>query len=158
MRGWLVPATISVLPPRSAWTTPEHPVLLFFDAECHFCSRWVNRVHQADTARRIRLATLQGSAFRQLGEEYPQANGVHAVVALLRDSRGREQFLTRSEAIHAVVRGLPGFRWFELALDLFPIPIADLGYRLVARFRGSPFVKLTIRNTETLANHDLFLD
>jgi len=54
---------------------------------------------------------------------------------------GGENFLVRSEAIREVIKGLPEFRVFEIALQIFPTFLSDIGYRIFSKLRAPLFGK-----------------
>ena len=108
-------------------TTERHPLLLFFDGECAFCNRWVNRVKAADHAHRIRYGTKQGQTFRVVAQAHPQLANVESIVLVKRRGAGGEDFLVRSAAIREIIDGLPGFGLFERLLKVVPLPFPTLG-------------------------------
>ena len=116
-------------------TTERHPLLLFFDGECAFCNRWVNKVKLADHQHRMRYGTKQGRTFQQLLQTHPELANVESVVLVKRRADGGEDFLVRSPAIREVMKGLPKFRLFEIVLQIIPTPISDLGYRIFSKLR-----------------------
>ena len=126
-------------PKRESLTSERYPLLLFFDGECAFCNRWVNRVKEADRAHRIRFGTKQGKTFQQVKQAHPEVANVESVVLVLRQTDGGEKFLVRSPAIRELLKGLPEFRFFELMLQIFPTPISDFGYHIFAKMRTRLF-------------------
>lgn len=122
-------------------TSERYPLLLFFDGDCAFCNRWVNRVKEADHAHRIRFGTKQGKTFQRVAAEHPELARVESVVLVARQPDGGEDFLVRSAAIREVIRGLPEFRAFEAVLQIFPTPISNLGYRIFSKLRAPLFGK-----------------
>src|SRR5271169_6753091 len=108
-------------------TSERHPLLLFFDGECAFCNRWVNKVKVADHQHRMRYGAKQGRTFQQLLQSHPEFANVESVVLVKRRADGEgENFLVRAPAIREVIAGLPGFRFFELLLRIIPSPITNL--------------------------------
>jgi predicted DCC family thiol-disulfide oxidoreductase YuxK len=123
-------------------TSERHPLLLFFDGECAFCNRWVNKVKIADHARRMRYGTKQGRTFQHLLQTHPDLAKVDSVVLVKRRADGDgEDFLVRASAIREVIAGLPGFRFFEVLLRIIPSPITNLGYRIFSKLRTPLFGK-----------------
>ena len=122
-------------------TSERYPMLLFFDGECAFCNRWVNRVKEADHAHRIRFGTKQGHTFQQVAQARPDLARAESVVLVLRRPDDTEDYLVRSAAIREVIKGLPEFRFFEVMLQIFPTPISDLGYRIFSKLRAPLFGK-----------------
>jgi predicted DCC family thiol-disulfide oxidoreductase YuxK len=122
-------------------TSERFPLLLFFDGECAFCNRWVNRVKLADHAHRMRFGTKQGRTFQQVAQAHPELANVDSVVLVKRRDDGGEDFLVRSAAIREVIAGLPEFRFFEVLLRIVPAPLSNLGYRIFSKLRTPLFGK-----------------
>jgi predicted DCC family thiol-disulfide oxidoreductase YuxK len=120
-------------------TTPEHPLLLFYDGDCSFCARWVESVMRADSAHRIRVGKQQGTTFQRVRERFPKLGKLESVVLVKRRPGYGEEFFTRSTAIRKLIDGLPGFRIFATILHLVPTPLSDLGYWIVAKLREPLF-------------------
>jgi predicted DCC family thiol-disulfide oxidoreductase YuxK len=123
-------------------TSERHPLLLFFDGECAFCNRWVNKVKLADHQHRMRYGTKQGKTFQQLAQAHPELANVDSVVLVKRRVDGEgEIFLVRAPAIREVIAGLPEFRAFEILLRIIPSPVTNLGYRIFSKLRTPLFGK-----------------
>ncbi len=150
--------TLSETPRRDSLTSERHPLLLFFDGECAFCNRWVNRVKLADHAHRMRYGAKQGRTFQQLAETHPELANVDSVVLVKRRVDGNEDFLVRSAAIREVIKGLPEFRLFELILRLVPTPLSDLGYRIFSKLRTPLFGKWHHCRVPLEQDHELYVD
>ena len=145
-------------PRQESLTSERHPFLLFFDGQCAFCDRWVNRVRAADHAGRMRFGTKQGRTFRQLAEAHPELAHVESVVLLKRRGDGGEDYLVRSAAIQVLVQGLPQFRFFALVLSVTPTPLADVGYRIFSKFRTRIFGRLAQCRVPSAEERHLFLE
>ena len=129
-------------PQTTGLTSARYPLLLFFDGECAFCNRWVNKVKLADHQHRMRYGTKQGRTFQQIAQgPQSQLANVESVVLVERREDGVENFLVRSAAIREVIKGLPEFRAFEIALQIFPDFISDIGYRIFSKLRAPLFGK-----------------
>jgi predicted DCC family thiol-disulfide oxidoreductase YuxK len=122
-------------------TSERHPLLLFFDGECAFCNRWVNRVRLADRQHRMRYGAKQGRTFQQLAQTRPELANVESVVLVKRRADGDEDFLVRAPAIREVIAGLPEFRFFAFPLRIIPAPMTNLGYRIFSKLRTPLFGK-----------------
>jgi predicted DCC family thiol-disulfide oxidoreductase YuxK len=123
-------------------TSERFPLLLFFDGECSFCNRWVNKVKLADHQHRMRYGVKQGKTFQHLLQSHPELANVESVVLVERRADGEgENFLVRSAAIREVIKGLPEFRVFEIVLRIFPDFISDIGYRIFSKLRTPLFGK-----------------
>ena len=136
----------------------QFPKLLFYDGDCSFCARWVEKVMVADPAHRIRFSKLQGQAFQRVAAAHPELDKRDTVVLLQRKPDGQEKFYTRSTAIRKTIHGLPAFRFFSFILHIVPTPIADLGYRIVANLR-EPLFGFWANQRPRLEDHrEVFLD
>ncbi len=142
----------------AALTSPEHPLLLFFDGECAFCDRWVMRLKQADRAHRIRFATKQGATFQRVIQARPEFARVASVVVVARRADGSEEFLIRSPAVRELIRGLPGFGFFSALLAVTPTPLANIGYGIFSRLRTRLFGRLDQCRVPTPEERALYLD
>jgi len=145
-------------PGLEALTSIEHPLLLLFDGECAFCTRWIARVKKADKLRRIRYATKQGPTFQRVARAHPEVAHVDSVVLVARNVEGGEDFLSRSTAIRTLIDGLPGFRLFALVLHLVPTPISNLGYAIFSKLRTPLFGKWHECRYPIENDKELFLD
>ena len=142
----------------TALTSGQHPFLLFFDGQCAFCARWVNRVRAADHAGCMRFATKQGATFQQVAQIHPEIAHIESVVLVKRRADGGEDFLVRSAAIRELVHGLPRFRFFEIILQIFPTFLSDIGYRIFSKVRTPIFGRLDQCRVPSAEEKHLFLD
>jgi predicted DCC family thiol-disulfide oxidoreductase YuxK len=139
-------------------TTPRHPHALFFDGECCFCNRWVGRLLRADLGRRTRFGAKQGTTFQRFAAERPEAANVESIILVRRDEQGGEHILTRSSAVHAAIRGLPGYTFASAFLALTPRPLADFGYGIFSKLRKRLFGTQDLCDVIKPADRELFLD
>lgn len=114
--------------------TSEGISVVFFDGVCGLCNTTVDFVLLRDRAHRFRFAPLQGETARQ---ELPEDELQRLDTLVLRDSTG---IYRRSSAVVRIAWGLPGI-WPLLGwlLWLVPLPLRNLGYRIVSRYRLSWF-------------------
>jgi len=106
--------------------------VLFFDGDCAFCTKSVNRVFDLDRKGVIDFSPLQGGFSRARGLERhadPQAG----TMVLLRETDGA--VFLRSDALIELGRALGG--WCKVALLGFLIPkcLRDAAYKWIARNR-----------------------
>jgi predicted DCC family thiol-disulfide oxidoreductase YuxK len=139
-------------------TSERYPMLLFFDGECAFCNRWVNRVKDADHAHRIRFGTKQGQTFQQVAKDHPDLAKAESVLLVVRRYDGHEDFLIRSAAVREVIAGLPEFRFFEVVLQIFPAFLSDIGYRIFSKLRTPLFGKWHHCRVPIEEDKQLFVD
>ncbi|RYD23810.1 MAG: DUF393 domain-containing protein [Verrucomicrobiaceae bacterium] len=106
--------------------------VLFFDGDCAFCSRSVQRAFRLDRKGKLFFAPLQGKLAAEMGfAEHAAKDGGTMVV--LRES-DRKVFY-KSDALIEVARVLGGW-WHLAALARFiPKPLRDFVYSLIANNR-----------------------
>jgi predicted DCC family thiol-disulfide oxidoreductase YuxK len=152
-------STLTALQTQEGLTSERYPMLLFFDGECAFCNRWVNKVKQADHAHRIRFGTKQGPTFQQqVVPNHPDLAKAESVLLVVRRADGSEDFLVRSAAIREVIKGLPKFRLFEVVLQIFPTFLSDIGYRIFSKLRAPLFGKWHHCRVPLEEDKQLFVD
>ncbi|MGH9546783.1 MAG: thiol-disulfide oxidoreductase DCC family protein [Terriglobales bacterium] len=113
-----------------------YPVLLY-DGVCGLCNRVVQFVLKRDPSARIRFASLQSDyAARILQPHGLDSRDLNTIYFI--DQSGK--VLARSSAVISILRELGG-RWRALAvaLSIFPKPLRDWGYGVVARHRYRVF-------------------
>jgi predicted DCC family thiol-disulfide oxidoreductase YuxK len=143
---------------RENLTSERYPLLLFFDGECAFCDRWVNRVKAADQGQRLRYGTKQGETFRQVARIRPHLAKIESIVLVKRRADGGEDFFIRSAATREIIRGLPEFRSFALILRAVPAPLSDLGYRIFSKLRKPLFGQLSHCRVPLEQEMELFVE
>jgi predicted DCC family thiol-disulfide oxidoreductase YuxK len=117
----------------SAW--PDDDVILY-DGVCVFCSRWIRFVAARDRDKRFRFTAIQSPYGTRLAQAFgidPQDPDTNAVI------HGGVAFF-KSDGALTVLSHLPGWGWVR-ALRLFPKPLRDAVYNVVARNRYRIFGK-----------------
>lgn len=115
-------------------TSPEETAsraIVFFDGVCGLCNSTVDFLIARDRFNRLAYAPLQGeTADRLLSEDLRQ----NLRTLVLRTEEGRQY--VRSAAVVRMLWRLGGV-WMMLAalLWVIPLPLRDLGYRLVSTWR-----------------------
>jgi len=135
----------------SAHSEAEHrQPILFFDGVCGLCNRFVDFMLRVDSKYLFRYAPLQGETAQRLLGRDSEAGGGEAGGPTPRDSRAdapssddprsfifldKDRHFEQSNAVlHALIR--LGGAWRLIAvLYIFPRPLRDLVYRIVARNR-----------------------
>jgi predicted DCC family thiol-disulfide oxidoreductase YuxK len=126
--------------------------VVYFDGVCGLCNRFVDFVLSRDRRGAIRFAPLQGDTAKH--RSIAVAPNLDTVV--WSDSRGRE-FL-RSAAAVRVLWQLGGvWRLIGWLLWLIPLPLRDLGYRMIAANRYRLFGKKETCRMPTPAERARFL-
>ena len=104
---------------------------MFFDGVCALCSATVDFIIQHDRDQRLACAPLQGETAAQL---LPEAIRQELNTLVLRRQDGRQY--TRSAAAVRILWALGGvWKLAAAMLWLVPLPLRNLGYRLVAKWR-----------------------
>lgn len=119
--------------PSAAPREPEHVVL--YDGTCGFCHRTVQWIVAADARGQFHFAPLQGPTAAALRARHPALPDDLDSVVYVDRSTGTERVFVRADAILRVAERLDRRPWWTPWLRALPRPLADLGYRLVARNR-----------------------
>ncbi len=104
--------------------------LLVYDGDCAFCTLWVTKL-SATLPAFAQVATSQAANLDELGLSDEDVRDYAWLITPTRHRAG-------AAAFSGLLRGQPtwGWRFLGHLLDTWPISIlADIGYRLVARFR-----------------------
>jgi predicted DCC family thiol-disulfide oxidoreductase YuxK len=108
--------------------------IIFFDGVCGLCNGTVDFVLREDRARIFLYSPLQGETFRKIAPEYPETIDANSLFVLRRDLE-KHTLLKRSEAILYILDHIPRYRWLGRGGRIFPVPIRDAIYRLIAATR-----------------------
>ena len=110
--------------------------IVFFDGVCGFCNHTVNFLMKRDPNHTLRFAPLQGeTAEAMLRAEL--RNRLDTIVFL----KGERTYI-RSAAVVRILSTIGGV-WFVAAglLWMIPLPLRDVGYRLMSSIRYRLFGK-----------------
>lgn len=162
--------------PAHSGSEQRHPIL-FFDGVCGLCNRFVDLMLRADTSDQFRYAPLQGETARRMLWMEDQARGREAGSAppgglepgdpQAGDSQAGDprsfifldtdsQYEQSNAVLHAMVR-LGGAWRLIAALYVFPRPLRDFVYRIVARNRYRWFGRREACRMPTPEERDRFL-
>ena len=113
--------------------TPANPLLLY-DGICGLCNRLVRFVLMHDPQAHFRFASLQSAyaapILKPHGLDPQDLNTLYVV------QEDGERLTVRSDALIFVLYELGGlWRAVSVALSIFPKPLRDWGYNVVARHR-----------------------
>ncbi|MGB9114392.1 thiol-disulfide oxidoreductase DCC family protein [Bradyrhizobium sp.] len=103
---------------------------ILYDGVCVFCSRWIRFIAARDKDRRFRFTAIQSGYGTRLAQAFgidPQDPDTNAVI-----HGGVAWF--KSDAALTVLSHLPGWGRVRI-LRLFPRPLRDTAYNLIARNR-----------------------
>jgi predicted DCC family thiol-disulfide oxidoreductase YuxK len=116
-------------------------LLVIFDGHCGLCNHAVRWLLRRDRRDRMRFTAFDSAQAAELllrhGIGAPDAESGPSTILVARGVGSQaEQVLVRSDAILALLAELPP-PWPAVcaALGWIPLPVLDLGYRLVARWR-----------------------
>src|SRR5436189_3375377 len=112
-------------------SNPPSKPLMIWDAECHFCRRWIERWREI-TAGEVDYATYQEAANRF--PEIPLEQFQRAVAFIEPDGKA---FLA-AEAVYRSLRYRSSRKWLGWSYDHIPgfAPISETAYNFIARHRG----------------------
>lgn len=150
----------------------QHHPILFFDGVCGLCNRFVDFMLKADSRNRFLYAPLQGETARSLlgmdgevgsgvaGDHQandtppggPQAGSPQSFVYLEKDA-----FYEQSNAVLLALIRLGGAWRLIAVLYVFPRPLRDFVYRIVARNRYRWFGRRDACRLPTPEERDRFL-
>jgi predicted DCC family thiol-disulfide oxidoreductase YuxK len=108
--------------------------IVFFDGACGLCNRAVDIVLREDRERIFLYSPLQGETFRQIAQGHPETLSVDSILVLKR-SPGKELLLQKSDTILYILENLPKYHSLARMGQIFPAPVRDAFYRLVAATR-----------------------
>ena len=112
-------------------------LVVFYDATCPFCIRWIKFLLDRDGNDALRFAALQSEwahAFlREKGLKHPGMGSI-----LVWDGKA---LLSESSATMTIARALPGIWQVGAHLDIFPKSWRDKVYTFIAQRRYSWFGK-----------------
>ncbi len=133
---------------------PANPVLLY-DGVCGLCNRLVRFVVRHDRRARFRFASLQSTYAHRIlklhGLDPQDLNTLYVVEA--------ERLTTRADAVIFILQDLGGlWRVAAAALRIFPKPLRDWGYSVVARHRYRIFRRYETCLLPEKKYQDRFLD
>jgi predicted DCC family thiol-disulfide oxidoreductase YuxK len=125
-------------------------LLVIFDGHCGLCNRMVRGLLRRDSHLRLRFAAFESPVVAEVlarhGIGSPDSESGPGTVVIVRGFGGAaECVLVRSEAVLALLCELP-CPWPSVAAALrwIPLPVRDLGYRLIARWRYRIWGRLDI--------------
>jgi predicted DCC family thiol-disulfide oxidoreductase YuxK len=131
----------------------EHPIILF-DGVCNFCNGTVNLVIKHDKKRIFRFAALQSGIGKQLLKEHHLSTTDLDSFVLIDAGKSYKR---TTAALHIYPK-LGGFWKLVNVLWIFPKPIRDAGYDLIARNRYKWFGKKEACMIPSAEVRSLFLE
>jgi len=130
---WLGPP-LAALADRRRGVGEGERAIIFYDGECVMCNHIVQLLLRIGMPGHFRFASQQGSTWQALVEEKPYLRGVDSIVVLSERDAQRTVRL-RSEAVLWLLTQLRlpyALAWIAMWI---PLPLSDVAYRLIARFR-----------------------
>ena len=134
-------------------STLKKPIL-FFDGVCGLCNSSVDFAIARDKNSRLFYSPLQGETAKELLSE----DQIHNIATVIFRTADGKHLYQRSAAIVRLLWQL-GFPWSFCGwvLWLIPLPIRDLGYRMIAGSRYRLFEKHTTCRMPTPEERARFL-
>lgn len=158
--NWFMNSETTSTDDRAAIGEADRPTnVVYFDGVCGLCNRFVDFVLSRDRRGAIRFAPLQGETAKlrpNADNREPKAADSNFNSVVWSDSRGRDYL--RSAAAVRVLCELGGMWWLiGWLLWLIPLPLRDIGYRVIAANRYRLFGKKETCRIPTLAERARFL-
>lgn len=126
--------------------------IIFFDGVCNLCDLVVSRVFKIDKNHRFLYASLQSETARKLLK-----TGDIAKDSIVFYEAGKTYYY--ADAVIRILNTLGGvYRLISWILRVFPRPLRDFAYRLVAANRYRLFGQKAECRLATEAEKDYFLD
>ena len=137
-------------------SSPANPVLLY-DGVCGLCNRLVRFVLKRDPQARFRFASLHSDYAARILKSH--GFDPHDLDTLYVAEEAGERVIARSDAVIFTLRELGGlWRAVSVALHIFPKPLRDWGYNVVARHRYRIFGRYETCLLPEKQYQDRFLD
>ncbi len=114
---------------------PGSRIVVFYDGECGMCNNFVLVLLRAGIPSNLYFSSQQGATWKALLAEKPWLKGIDTVAVLTEDGDERS-VRVRSEAVlwtFAQLRAPLALAGFAM---LVPLPLLNLGYRVIAHFRS----------------------
>ena len=108
--------------------------IIFFDGICGLCNSTVDFVLREDREQTFLFSPLQGETFRLVASDHPVTAKADSIFVLKRVTE-QEILLQKSDAILDIFDNLPRYRWLARIGQIFPGPIRDAVYLLIASTR-----------------------
>ena len=140
-------------------TDSPNPIILY-DGVCGLCNRLVKSVLECDRRDVFRFASLQSDFASQILRRHGASpEDLDTMYVVLDHGQPSERLLARSDAAVFISRHLTWFwRIAAALLRIFPRPLREWGYRMVARHRYRIFGKYDACMLPEAKDHAKFLD
>jgi len=115
------------------------PTIVYYDGACGLCHGVVRWLLRAGVGEGVYFAPQQGERYAGVLARHPWLAGVDSVVVVSVEA-GREVVRVRSAGVLWLMSQVPGQGWARW-LAVLPMPLLDVGYRLVAWGRRYFFAK-----------------
>jgi predicted DCC family thiol-disulfide oxidoreductase YuxK len=129
-------------------------MVILFDGVCNLCNGFVQFVLKHDKDRIFQFASLQSNYGVGLSKHFNLPVADHETIVLY----DGKNVLTESDAVFKIVDSLGGIYEMAFVLKIFPKPVRDWFYRLVAKNRYKIFGKKDQCMVPTENVKDRFLD
>lgn len=103
---------------------------IIYDGDCGFCNRGILFIAHRDTNNIYTFVSNHSNLGKQLLIQHKMDHLVNNTIVLIDDKP-----YIKSTAVKRILRNLPQFTFLTYPLFLFPRPIADLAYDLIAKYR-----------------------
>ena len=138
-------------------------MLVIFDGHCGLCNRIVRWLLRRDRLDRLRFVASESEKAAGLLARYGLAQlnpitGPGTILVVRNQAGSDERMLVRSDAVVALLNELPQ-PWPAAGaiLELIPLPIRDLAYKFIARWRYRIWGRLESCPIPTAEERERFL-
>ena len=114
--------------------------VILYDAHCNFCAAVVRFILKRDKEKIFRFGAIQSPQSRAL----LRTHGINFASLKTIFFVSENTVLTKSEAVFAIIRLLPGAVKSLLIFRFLPLSVTNAGYTLIAKYRYKIFGKSDI--------------
>ena len=133
--------------------------IILYDGLCGLCNRLNRFVLKRDHEGRFRFASLQSEFAREILIRHRRSGTDVNTLYVLREvsPAGREELLSKSEAVVAILGQLRGWRLWVGFVRILPTALTDFGYDLIAKNRYRMFGKYEVCPLPSSSERDRFI-
>ncbi|MCU0467951.1 MAG: thiol-disulfide oxidoreductase DCC family protein [Arcicella sp.] len=132
---------------------PDEYQIILFDGVCNFCNASINFIIDHDPKKHFKFASLQSDFGQNILRKFSKNTQDFDSVILLKNN----QLYEKAEAAIEIVQHLSGFWQYLRIFKVFPTPILNFFYDIVAKNRYRIFGKSDVCRMPTTDLRERFL-